>query len=553
MYGRRQRGGAAGSQDDWKQVVLIALIAALLGLGVQQNVAEGFAKQYIAHNKMPTQVELESYREKMVNQFIDIPESEVKGHQESKPPVVQIFDCGDDGVLQAVIMKMLSDGNCFLHSVIAFRKDCLRQGNACPEFPLDPSVLRHEVVYFMRLNLDHQTMCSGISLREYFNRNYGLCVPLFSRLIVCRSGKHSPESFYVNNVTDFFEIMSQPGTHVDEAFITAFSIMYRLRVQVITQARSELRPLEFTDDPKLEAFVALGVSLKEARELLIKYKDDVSRAMDEVLSRREPKPIVDSSKIRWQIQPYGDLTETKIGLMCSSGHYDLMIPPPSSDCDLLEASGYLPPRINHSTCGAAAVPEQPTHQTSILSTKKMWEAYNKSGGGAASVQHQAPPSFGHAPPQVARSQSWQDKLQLLFQSLVISHLAKHIVSPSGKYQTNDDDVEKKLCFLSSVAFDARFTFESIYAEFLYNAPNITRKDIITHDIVTSFRIDKQMFRCTAVVFNDGNVVAFPELKNLQKGDPKRDEQQRAFYDEINKHFLKKPRDFIDKMLFQRCV
>ena len=395
MEGRRQHGQKA---NESKHLIHTALIAALIDIGAQQNVAEGFANQYMECNGIPSQVVFQSYLEDMVDKYILSLESAVRPSPQSKPPVVQIFDCGDDGVLRAVIMKMRPDGNCFLHSMIAFRKDCLSEGIECPEFSLDSTKLRRQVVDFMESNLDHPTMCSGISVRKYFDQNYGPSVPPSSRIQVRRSGESSPERarFYVNDVMSFLAIMSQPGTHVDEAFITAFSIMYRLRVQVITQARSELRPLEFTDDPKLEAFVALGVSLKEARELLIKYKDDVSRAMDEVLSRREPEPIVDSSKIRWQIQPYGDLTKTKIGLVCSSGHYDLMMPPPGSDCDLLEASGYLPPRIKPSKCGVAAVPEQPTHQTSILSTKEMWVKYQQSqgcGGGSAAVPAPAAQPF----------------------------------------------------------------------------------------------------------------------------------------------------------------
>ena len=395
MEGRRQHGQKA---NESKHLIHTALIAALIDIGAQQNVAEGYAKQYILLNQMPTQVELDSYLEEMVYQYFYSLQSRVNHPSESKTPDIRIFDCGDEGTLRAVIMKIPSDGDCFLHSVIAFRKDCLSQGNGCPNFPLDAPVLRHRVFDFMKKNMDHPTMCSGISLQEYFNQNYGPSVPSSSRLQVRRSGESSPERacFYVNNVTDFLDIMSQPGTHVDEAFITAFSIMYRLRVQVITQARSEFRPLEVTDDPKLEAFVALGVSLKDAKTLLIRYGDDVIQAMDEVLLRRKPEPVVDSSKIRWQIQPYGDSTETTIGLVCSSGHYELMMPPPSSDCDLLEARGYLPPRIISSTCGAAAVPEQHTRQTNILSTKEMWEKYQQSqgcGGGSAAVPAPAAQPF----------------------------------------------------------------------------------------------------------------------------------------------------------------
>ena len=114
MEGRRQhgqRGGAAGGKHDWRSVVLTALITALIGLGAQQNVAEGYAKQYILLNQMPTQVELDSYLEEMVYQYFYSLQSRVNHPSESKTPEIRIFDCGDEVTLRAVIMKIPSDGD----------------------------------------------------------------------------------------------------------------------------------------------------------------------------------------------------------------------------------------------------------------------------------------------------------------------------------------------------------------------------------------------------------------------------------------------------------
>jgi hypothetical protein len=372
-----------------KQLILVALIAALIGIGAEQHFAEGFAKQYMERNGIPSQEELESYLEEMVNQYLDTPKSKVKRPQESKPPDILVFDCGDDGILQAVIKKTPSDGDCFMWSVIGFRKDCLSKGIECPNFPLDPSVLRRLVVDFMRMNLDHSTMCSGISLREYFNRNYGPSVHPSSRLQVRRSGESSPERacFYVNDVIDFLDIMSQPRTHVDSVFIEAFAELYRLRVQVITQARSEAIPVEFMDDPRVEALMAFGVSLNDAKQLLIKFRGNVNQAMDEVSQQREPEPVVDSSTIRWQIQPYGESTETTIGLVCSSGHYELMMLLPISHQP--EANSCLQPRIipqkDSTGGGGAAVPAL----TAPFSRK------SSAGGCTPTVPHHSP-SFRHS-------------------------------------------------------------------------------------------------------------------------------------------------------------
>jgi hypothetical protein len=59
MEGRRQR--AAGGQDEWKKVVLTALIAALIGLGAQQNVAEGYAKDYVKTHAISAQDAVQQY------------------------------------------------------------------------------------------------------------------------------------------------------------------------------------------------------------------------------------------------------------------------------------------------------------------------------------------------------------------------------------------------------------------------------------------------------------------------------------------------------------
>jgi hypothetical protein len=421
---------------DSKQLILTALIAALIGIGAQQNIAEGYVKQYIEHNGMPSQVELESYLEEMVNQYLDSPSLQDRT-QESKPPDIRVFDCGDQGTLQAVIKDTPSDGNCFMWSVIDFRKDCLSKGIECPNFPLDPSVLRRLVVDFMRSNLDHPTMYSGISLREYFNRNYGPSVPRSSRIKVRRSGEPSPERacFYVNDVMSYLDEMSQPRTHVDEPFIAAFAMRFQLRVQVITQALSEARPVQSMDDPNLEVLIAFGVSLNDAKQLLIKFQGNVNQAIDEVSQQREPEPVVDLSTILWQIQPYGKSTDTRIGIVCSSGHYELMLPPPISHHP--EQQIRLPRRKpSAGEGGSAAFSAQPAP-----SSRK----FLASGGrGAAAVphqQHQQRCSFGHSqPPYPPRKPAYPPSKIVVFDGSNISGLNSefafyyaiiHLVKKSG--------------------------------------------------------------------------------------------------------------------------
>jgi hypothetical protein len=563
------------------QLIIAALIAALIGIGAQKNVAEGFAKQYMERNGIPSQVVFQSYLEDMVDKYFLSLESAVPPSPKMIPPVISSFNCGDEGILQAEIIKTQADGNCFLHCVIEFRKDCLMKGIACPDFPLDASSLRSDVVNFMRSNLDNPTMCSGISLREYFNWNYGPSVPRSSRIKVRRSGEPSPERacFYVDEVIDFLNIMSQPGTHVDAVFIEAFAELYRLQVQVITQARSEAIPVEFMDDPRVEALMAFGVSLNDAKQLLIKFQGNVNQAMDEVLQQREPEPVVDLSTILWQIQPYGKSTDTRIGIVCSSGHYELMLPPPISHQP--EQQIRLPPRkpsaggggsaafsaqpapysrkFLESGGGAAAVLEQPAPSSrkpsaggATVSRPQPPQKPSAGGGGAAISSHQSPPSFGYT----QEVSGWIEQLKEFFPSLAIDSLLQHMVMPSGKCPTTDKDIETNMILLSSIAFYAENMFKRfkrVVSAFLYAAPNVNGHEFQkVHSIVASFSIGQQMFRCTAVVFKDEHVIAFPGLKRLKKGNPKRDQLRKEFYAAIDAHFQKNPRVVIKMMLIEPC-
>jgi len=177
------------------------------------------------------------------------------------------------------------------------------------------------------------------------------------------------------------------------------------------------------------------------------------------------------------------------------------------------------------------------------------------GGGAAAIPHQPPPSFGHAQRQVvAGPQSWKDKLQGFFPSLVICHLVKNILMPSAEYAPSDEDVRKRAILLSSIAFAAKKKWEAVSSAFLFWAPNITFDEFKTvHSVVASFQIGAQAFRCTAVVFNDEHVVASPELKNLNKSNTDREPKRKEFYREIELYFQENPRVVIDKMLLEPCV
>jgi hypothetical protein len=547
-------------KTDSNQLILAALIAALIGIGAQKNVAEGFAKEYMERNGIPSQVELESYIEEVVNQYLDSPNSTLEQAQESKPPDIRVFDCGDYGIFRALIKRIPSDGDCFMLSVIAFQQDCLMKGESCPNFQLDPSLLRDQVVRFMRLNQLNTTMCSGISLLQFFTLNYGPDVPSSSRRMLYRSGQSSPKEgcFYVDHLQSYLYEMNKPGTHVDEAFIAAFAMMFQLRVQVLTQALSEARPVKSMDNPNLEALIALEVSFEDSQRLLNKYSGDVNQAIDYVLKERKPEPVVDSSKIRWQIQPYGNSEQT-IGLVCSFGHYELMLEPLSEN---YEAEICLPPRKSSACGGVAAFSAQPAPSSRTPSacggaaavpaqTSPSCRKQHSARDAAAAVSHQPLPSFGYT----QEVPGWIKQFKGFFPRFSIDFLLQHMVMPSGKYQTTDEDLKKNAILLSSIEFDALRMFESLDSAFLYVAPNLNGHEFQNvHSIVASFPIGQQMFRCTAVVFNDDHVIASnPDLKHLENGNPKRDQLRKEFYAAIDAHFQKNPRVVIDKMLIEPCA
>jgi len=131
---------------------------------------------------------------------------------------------------------------------------------------------------------------------------------------------------------------------------------------------------------------------------------------------------------------------------------------------------------------------------------------------------------------------------------------KNILMSSEEYAPSDEVIRKNAILLSSIAFAAQKKWEAVSSAFMFWAPNITFVEFHrVHSVVASFQIGDQAFRCTAVVFNDGHVVAFPELKNLKVDNPKRDQQRKEFYCAIESHFQKNPRVVIDKMLLEPCV
>lgn len=442
-----------------------------------------------------------------------------------------------------------NDGACFFTCLAYYGWYCENHSLRNPlMLTSDTTTIRNQLCDFLSVNRNSVMIADSVNhltVHQYFLENYG--PDAVDRKAVHLSNA-SHDVVWCDTFDQYLEVMRNPVAHADELFVWAASRMFNLRLSLLEQFVPRI------EVPTLRALVEMGYSMTVAEHALQKCAGDLVRAIDFLLQH---PPQSSESDVVWREDVHHPDGAFEVRIVRTGRHFQLVLPrydpvelepklPLRTRKGIVDAQVMWKEHQQSQDCGggAAAVPAHPAQ----FSRKP------SAGGGAAAVPHQPPTSFGHAQPQVARPQSWQDKLQQLFQSLVISVLAKNIVRPSGQYQTNDFDWQNQLCLLSSVAFDALRIFENISAAFLYNAPNITHLDFTkTHNIVTSFKIGEQMFRCTAVVFNDGHVVAFPELKNLQKGDQRRDQQRQEFYDAINLHFDKNPRVFIVKMLFEPCV
>jgi hypothetical protein len=178
-------------------------------------------------------------------------------------------------------------------------------------------------------------------------------------------------------------------------------------------------------------------------------------------------------------------------------------------------------------------------------------------GGEAAVSHKPSGSFGHSPQftSASKSQSWMERLQDIFQNLFIEHLIHTAVKSSGKYEPSPHDVANDLSFLSSIAFDVNNLPLVNSDAFIYANSNVTLTDFTTkHNVVSSFRVrfldGDTMVRVTAVVFEDGHVIACPEIKDLQKEDPRREQLRNEFYQAIYSYFQRFPKLVIVKVLVE---
>jgi hypothetical protein len=233
-------------------------------------------------------------------------------------------------------------------------------------------------------------------------------------------------------------------------------------------------------------------------------------------------------------------------------------PPQKPSADRAAVSHPQPPQKPSADRAAVSHPQPPQKPSADRAAVSRPQPPQKPSarGGEATVSHKPSGSFGHSQfTSASKSQSWMDRLQEIFQNLFIQHLNHTAVKSTGKYTPSPHDVANDLSFLSSIAFDVN-NLRRLTSAFIYASCNVTLTDFTTrHNIVSSFWVSfldgDTMVRVTAVVFEDGHVIAaYPELKDLQKDDPRREQLRNDFYRDIETYFQRFPRLVIDKVLIE---
>jgi hypothetical protein len=450
----------------------------------------------------------------------------------------------------ANLIDIANNGACLFICLSYYAWHC--EKNSLPKPPMlttDPDAIREQLCDFLQVNQNSDMIADPVNqttVHQYFLENYG--PEAISRKAVHLSNPTN-DVVWCNTFEDYIDVMRFHAAHADELFVWAASRMFNLRLSLLEQFVPRI------EVPTLRALVEMGYSMTVAEHALQKCTGDLARAIDFLLQH---PPQSSESDVVWREDVHHPAGAFEVRIVRTGRHFQLVLPqyvpkelepklPPRTRKNIVAAQIIWEEHNESHGCGggAAAVPAQPSS-----SCRK-----HSAGGGAAAVPHQPPQSFGHITHQgVVEPQTWQKKLQSFFPDLFIFHLVKNIIYSSGEHASSDDEFKTNTILLSSISFYAQKMLENVSSAFMFSAPDITFDEFKTvHRIVTSFQIGAQAFRCTAVVFNDGHVVAFPELKNLQKGDQRRDQQRQEFYDAINLHFQKNPRLVIDKMLLEPCV
>lgn len=662
---RREAAGGVGKDD---RLVLTALIAALIGLGAQQNVAEGYANDYVKTHAISAQYAVQQYVTDAViqiaSQVSDTLCQETKRLEEFLKGYIRMFS--KEPYLGLPIREMslsLFDQFIEIKHRIHVLKDAIFSRHPIPEEPmqemgagLPPPIFctgsNHCAIASMLSLISVTCMLLGytgnappksfsIVLGDFFKSALKIrqdrCIVIENifanlQIFLCLLGEQFPPySPFLDRIFSVFssrtfsknsngtcslhegskEVLSSlkmleesiqllgdrlqhallscgsehmhSHLHMDPRFISAFGLpCASLDIDLFTCVVQGLLPqIPFTAE-SMASFQLFGKTVGSGLQFDIKSNlfaaicdtqgrnstfaaEQVDQAGTShyyiVISYDGKFFLVDSLRTHVQeISQYLFLENVNVNgivifMRNQNSNPELSS---SSSAQKLSAGG-----------GTAAVSAQPSPSCRKPSV----------GGGADAVPHQPPPFFRHAqPPQrssarggevtilhkpsgsfghsqctsASKSQPWMERLQENFENLFIQHLIDTAVKSSGKYNPSHH-VATDLAFLFSIAFDVK-NLRNVDSAFIYDVPSFTLCDFTTrHNIVTSFPIGKQMFRCTAVVFSDGNVIARPELKDLQKDNPRRDELRDDFHQEIKSYFQRFPRLVIDKMLIEPCA
>lgn len=438
--------------------------------------------------------------------------------------------------LNGFIVQIPNDGACFFtclaYYVLYCEKNSLQKP---PVLSNDRDDVRRRLCDFLHVNQMNVMISDPVNqltVHQYFLDTYGLHAVERKAVVI------SSDRIFVNTFEKYLECMRNPEAHADELFVWAASQMFNMRLSVLEKVVQRIT------DPKLQTLVEMGYSEAAAINALQQASGDIEGAVTYLLQNQSSSESSESSDI-WREDVHNPSGKFECRIIRTGRHFQLVFP----QYVQREVEPKLPPRTRKEIVSAQAMWNDHSKGAAAVSGESSSQKRNHCvGGGAAAVPHQPLPSFGYT----QEVSGWIEQLKEFFPSLAIDSLLQHMVMPSGTYKTTFEDLESHAILLSSIRYDALRMFEKVVSAFLYSAPNLTVQDFKEHSIVASFSIGQQMFRCTAVVFKDEHVVAFPGLKHLKKGNPRRDQLRKEFYAAIDAHFQKNPRVVIKMMLIEPC-
>jgi hypothetical protein len=344
-------------------------------------------------------------------------------------------------IFMGYLIDIPNNGACFFTCLAYYAIYCEKHSlQKSPILTTDVACTREQLCNFLLVNRNLIMINdekNPLTVHLYFLENYGPNA-VFRKAVHLEDSLHL--EIFCNTFDEYLEVMRNSVAHADEIFVWAASMMFNMKLSVLEHFVPRI------EDPNLKKIVEMGYPRTAAEHALQQCSGNLDDAID-FLDQYPPKSS--ESAVVWrEDEPYNQAGAFEVCMVREGRHFILVLPqyapielepklPPRTRKEIVAAqvmwkedqqsqgcgggsaavSAQTSPSCRkHSAGGAAAVPEQPTHQLKPLTVKEMWEAYEKNndavpapaaqpfrnfsaGGGAARVPHKPPPySFGHSQP-----------------------------------------------------------------------------------------------------------------------------------------------------------